>query len=58
VTPRGLRAPSSLELSRIGSFPHPFKFTDRAAQWTRIGNSVPPLFMRSIATHVRGILER
>lgn len=56
VTPRGLRAPSSLELSRIGSFPHPFKFTSRDAQWTRIGNSVPPLLMRSIARHVRTLI--
>jgi hypothetical protein len=24
----------------------------------RIGNSVPPLFIRSIASHVRGILGR
>ena len=56
ITPRGLRAPSSLELSRIGSFPHAFKFTDRAAQWTRIGNSVPPLLMRSIARHVRTLI--
>ena len=53
-----LRAPSSLELNRIGSFPHGFQFTDRAAQWTRIGNSVPPLLMRSIARHVRTLVAR
>ena len=52
------RIPSSLELRRIGSFPHPFKFTDRAAQWARIGNSVPPLLMRSIARHVRTLIAR
>ena len=53
-----LRAPSSAELSRIGSFPHGFRFTDRAAQWARIGNSVPPLLMRSIARHVRTLIAR
>lgn len=46
------------EAKRIGSFPDPFlllgKFQER---WARIGNSVPPLFMRAIAREVRRVLE-
>jgi DNA (cytosine-5)-methyltransferase 1 len=42
------------ELKRIGSYPDDFQF---AGQWSdvlaRIGNSVPPLFMRAIAAHIR-----
>lgn len=39
------------ECSVIGSFPAEFKWGPRAYQ--RIGNSVPPLFMRAIAQHIR-----
>ena len=42
------------ELRRIHSFPDTFDFV---GEWreasARIGNSVPPLFMRSIASHIR-----
>ncbi len=42
------------ELQRIASFPDDFKFV---GTWSdsvqRIGNSVPPLFMRAIAQHIR-----
>lgn len=42
------------EVKRLGSFPDEFvlvgNFTE---QWARIGNSVPPLFMRTIAEHIR-----
>lgn len=48
-----LRAPDELELSYIGSFPQNYKFIDYKSQWTRIGNSVPPLFMEAIARHIR-----
>ncbi|MBB5469361.1 DNA (cytosine-5)-methyltransferase 1 [Paraburkholderia sp. CI2] len=45
------------ELKRLGSFPDSFvlrgSFQDR---WAAIGNSVPPLFMRAIAAHVRQLL--
>ncbi len=48
------RTLSLLEYKRIASFPDPFVF---AGAWNfaynRIGNSVPPLFMRAIARHVR-----
>lgn len=44
------------ECAAIGSFPLGFKWGPRAYQ--RIGNSVPPLFMRAIAGHIRtAILE-
>lgn len=42
-----------LEWKRLGSFPDTFLFTDKKNGCQRIGNSVPPLFMRSIARHVR-----
>jgi DNA (cytosine-5)-methyltransferase 1 len=42
------------ELKRIGSYPDNYLFHGK---WTnilnRIGNSVPPLFMRSIANHIK-----
>lgn len=42
------------ELQRIASFPDGFNFAgDWNATLNRIGNSVPPLFMRAIARHVR-----
>lgn len=42
------------EAKRIGSFPDCFLFTDNYKYViSRIGNSVPPLFMRAIAVHIR-----
>lgn len=42
------------ECKRIGSFPDQFQMAGKIGEaWDRIGNSVPPLFMRSIARHVR-----
>lgn len=42
------------EAATIGSFPHSFRFIGSYSdQWARIGNSVPPLLMRAVATHVR-----
>jgi len=48
------RYPNEKELKYIGSYPFSFSFigTESNTQ-NRIGNSVPPLFMRSIARHVR-----
>ncbi|MDD2920989.1 MAG: DNA cytosine methyltransferase [Anaerolineales bacterium] len=41
-------------LKRAGSFPADFQFIgDFKDQWARIGNSVPPLLMRSIAFHIK-----
>ncbi len=42
------------EVQRIGSYPDQFRFTGSYNdQWARIGNSVPPFFMRAIAQHIR-----
>lgn len=42
------------EFMRLGSFPDEFRFTGARKDITeRIGNSVPPLFMRAIARHIR-----
>lgn len=42
------------ELRRIGSYPDAFLFVGSYKEiWERIGNSVPPLFMRAIAAHLR-----
>lgn len=48
------------ELKRLASFPDEFQLIGKfVEQWARIGNSVPPLFMRAIALHIRGtILDR
>lgn len=48
------------EFRRIGSYPDSFRFAGSRKDWQeRIGNSVPPLFMRAIAQHIRAeILER
>jgi DNA (cytosine-5)-methyltransferase 1 len=44
----------SWELKCIGSFPDNFQLAGGYSDaWARIGNSVPPLFMRAIAEHVR-----
>lgn len=45
------------EAKRGGSFPDQYHFVGKfETQWERIGNSVPPLFMRSIARHIRSEL--
>lgn len=45
---------SDKELCRIGAFPDPFVFVGEGDLiHTQIGNSVPPLFMRAIALHIR-----
>ena len=41
------------EIKQIGSYPYQFQFIDRESSIERIGNSVPPLFMRAIAQHIR-----
>jgi len=48
------------ELARLSSYPDTFQFLGGHQDWVdRIGNSVPPLFMRAIAQHIRTeILER
>lgn len=42
------------EAKKLATFPDWFKFTGKyEEQWARIGNCVPPNFMRAIAEHVR-----
>lgn len=57
IHPSRERRCSTNELARIASFPDAFRFTDRKHAVERIGNSVPPLLMRSIAAHVRGLIR-
>lgn len=51
--PEHFRPLTLAEWKRAGSFPNSFAFTDKKNGCQRIGNSVPPLFMRSIARHIR-----
>lgn len=44
------------EWKRLGSFPEAVLFSDKPKGCSEIGNSVPPLFMRAIAQHVRDTL--
>ena len=47
------RSLSIEELQRLGSFPDNFKFIGKFEdKWARIGNSVPPNFMKAISEHV------
>jgi len=49
-----MRALSHGEFKRLGSWPDAFTFTgSKKDRQERIGNSVPPLFMRAIAQHIR-----
>ncbi len=52
--PLQTRTLSVLEYKRIGSFPDRFCFRGETGRaYARIGNSVPPLFMRALAAHIR-----
>lgn len=51
MTKSGTRKPILDEISILGSFPSGYCWGKDA--WARIGNSVPPLFMRAIAMHIR-----
>lgn len=45
---------SEAEIKRVGSFPDSYvHIGDLSTIWMRIGNSVPPLFMKAIAEHIR-----
>jgi site-specific DNA-cytosine methylase len=48
------------EIKALSSFPEGFKLEGKFVdKWARIGNSVPPLFMKAIAKHIQmAILER
>lgn len=52
--PTELRRLTIAEVRRVSAFPDQFRMHGSTAdQWARIGNSVPPLFMRAIAKHIR-----
>ena len=52
------RRPSLREFQMLGSFPESFVFCGaREDGVERIGNSVPPLLMRSVAAHVRALVS-
>jgi len=45
---------SQLEAALLASYPEDFRWVGSKDDWKeRIGNSVPPLFMRAIAEHIR-----
>lgn len=51
--PEEIRKLSIPEIKRAGSFPDEFVFLGNYKEkWARIGNSVPPLFMKAIAEHL------
>ena len=55
--PTECRKLAHAEFKRIASYPDLFYFSGVRKDWQeRIGNSVPPLFMRSIAQHIRSEL--
>ncbi|MGB3330358.1 MAG: DNA cytosine methyltransferase [Thermomicrobiales bacterium] len=60
VHPAERRPLSIREAATIGAYPPAFRFIGSyQEQWGRIGNSVPPLFMHAIASHLRtAILDR
>lgn len=54
IHPTEHRTFSISEAKRIGSFPDDYAFVGTFSEkWARIGNSVPPLLMKAIATHIR-----
>lgn len=58
LPPEGNRYCTIGELKRIDSCPDEFQIVGLfEEQWARIGNSVPPLFMRAIAGHVKTLIE-
>lgn len=44
---------STGEMARFASFPDQYRWLSAESAVNRIGNSVPPLFMRAIAQHIR-----
>jgi DNA (cytosine-5)-methyltransferase 1 len=54
LPPSGNRYCSIPELKRLHTFPDEYEFAGGFGDaWQRIGNSVPPNFMRAIATYIR-----
>ena len=54
IHPYEIRRLSIEEIKALASFPSAFRMEGSYNErWARIGNSVPPLFMRAIAEHIR-----
>jgi DNA (cytosine-5)-methyltransferase 1 len=54
VHPYVLRKLTIDEIKALASYPEEFQFIGSyRARWARIGNSVPPLFMKAIAENIR-----
>jgi site-specific DNA-cytosine methylase len=57
VHPWEIRKLTIDEAKALASYPKAFEFRGSYnARWARIGNSVPPLFMKAIAGHIRRCL--
>jgi len=53
IHPWSLRRLAIEEIKALASFPEQFQIQGNYREkWARIGNSVPPLFMKSIAEHI------
>ena len=54
IHPYEVRHLTISEIKLMSSFPEAFKLAGKFTEkWARVGNSVPPLFMRAIAEHIR-----
>jgi site-specific DNA-cytosine methylase len=58
IHPYEIRHLTISEIKLMSSFPGPFRLEGSFVEkWARIGNSVPPLFMKAISAHIRGLLS-
>ena len=54
IHPYEIRRLTIAEIKALASYPEEFQFEGSySTRWARIGNSVPPLFMKAIAEHIR-----
>jgi site-specific DNA-cytosine methylase len=54
IHPYEVRHLTISEIKLMSSFPREFKLEGRFTEkWARVGNSVPPLFMKALAQHIR-----
>lgn len=57
IHPYEIRKLTIAGIKALASYPKAFEIRGGYnARWARIGNSVPPLFMRAIACHIRRVL--
>jgi DNA (cytosine-5)-methyltransferase 1 len=57
LQPSGHSYLSESQIKRLAGFPDVYQLLGKPTErWARIGNSVPPLFMRAIARHVAGLI--